>query len=200
MNSFYSSQVILMHSQFGELTLKCQSLHNISFLPFFPLVEVIFPQLPVISFTYQQNFCVSFYLLIPYLNTTFNQSVLSYRTMKLSWEKPGEETISEVKSLCRVQLFGTPWIVAHQAPPSMEFSRQEYWSGLPFPSPGDLPDPGIEPRSRTLRADALPSEPQAETYRKARYCKIMNLVYYKLRYFTKMHIQTYGYNLKLCYR
>ena len=65
---------------------------------------------------------------------TFNQSVLSYRTMKLSWEKHGEETISEVKSLTRVQLFGTPWTVAHQAPPSMEFSRQEYWSELPFPS------------------------------------------------------------------
>ena len=47
------------------------------------------------------------------------------------------------------------WTVAHQAPPSMGFSRQEYWSGLPFPSPGDLPDPGIEPRSPTLQADAL---------------------------------------------
>ena len=64
-----------------------------------------------------------------------------------------------VKSLGRVRLFATPWTVAHQAPPSMEFSRQEYWSGLPFPSPGDLPDPGIEPGSPTLRADALPSEP-----------------------------------------
>ena len=48
---------------------------------------------------------------------------------------------------------------SHQAPPSMEFSRQEYWSGLPFPSPGDLPDPGIKPRSPALQADALPSEP-----------------------------------------
>ena len=53
----------------------------------------------------------------------------------------------------------TPWTVAHQAPPSMGFSRQGYWSGLPFPSPGDLPDPGIEPRSPTLQADSLPSEP-----------------------------------------
>ena len=53
----------------------------------------------------------------------------------------------------------TPWTVAHQAPPSMGFSRQEYWSGLPFPSPGNLPDPGIEPRSPTLQADALTSEP-----------------------------------------
>ena len=59
----------------------------------------------------------------------------------------------------RVRLFATPWTVAHQAPPSMEFSRQEYWSGLPFPSPRDLPDPGIEPRSPTLQADPLPSEP-----------------------------------------
>ena len=44
----------------------------------------------------------------------------------------------------------------------MEFSRQEYWSGLPFPSPGDLPNPGIEPRSPVLQADALPSEPPAK--------------------------------------
>ena len=66
---------------------------------------------------------------------------------------------NEVKSLSRVQLFVTPWTVAYQAPPSMGFSRQEYWSGLPFPSPGDLPDPGIEPRSPTLQADPLTSEP-----------------------------------------
>ena len=64
-----------------------------------------------------------------------------------------------MKSLSRVQLFGTLWTVAHQAPPSMGFSRQEYWSGLPFPSPGDLPNPGIEPRSSALQADALTSEP-----------------------------------------
>ena len=50
-----------------------------------------------------------------------------------------------------------PWTVAHQAPPSMEFSRQEYWSGLPFPSPGNLPDPGVESRSPALQADSLPS-------------------------------------------
>ena len=55
----------------------------------------------------------------------------------------------KVKSLSRVRLFATPWSVAYQASPSMGFSRQEYWSGLPFPSP-DLPDPGIEPRSLTL--------------------------------------------------
>ena len=53
----------------------------------------------------------------------------------------------------------TLWTVVHQAPPSIRFSRQEYWSGLPFPSPGDLPYPGIEPRSPALQADALTSEP-----------------------------------------
>ena len=61
----------------------------------------------------------------------------------------------EVKSLSRVWLSATPWTVAYQAPQSMEFSRQEYWSRLPFPSPGDLPNPGIESGSPTLQADAL---------------------------------------------
>ena len=60
----------------------------------------------------------------------------------------------------RVRLFATPWTVAYQASLSMGFSRQEYWSGLPFLSPGDHPDPGIEPGSPTLQADTLPSEPQ----------------------------------------
>ena len=58
-----------------------------------------------------------------------------------------------------IWLLATLWTVAHQAPLSMGFSRQEYWSGLPFPSPGDLPDPGIKPRSPALQADALTSEP-----------------------------------------
>ena len=52
----------------------------------------------------------------------------------------------------------TPWTVAHQTPLSTGFSRQEYWIGLPFPSPGDLPDPGTKPRSPTLQADSLPTE------------------------------------------
>ena len=73
------------------------------------------------------------------------------RAMK--WRK------SEVKSLSHVQLFATPWTVAYQAPLSMGFSRQECWSRLPFPSPGDLPNPGIEPGSPEMQADALPSEP-----------------------------------------
>ena len=72
-------------------------------------------------------------------------------TMRIPW--------SEVKSLSRVRLFVTSLTVAYQAPPSMEFSRQECWSGLPFPSPGDLPNPGIKPGSPALQAHALPSEP-----------------------------------------
>ena len=65
----------------------------------------------------------------------------------------------EVKLLSRVRLFATPWTVAYQALPSMGFSRREYWSGLPFLSSGDLPDPGIESRSPTFQTDALTSEP-----------------------------------------
>ena len=73
-----------------------------------------------------------------------------------------------VKLLSSVRLFVTPWTIAHQAPPSMEFSRQEYWSGLPFPSPGDLSNPGIEPGSPALQADTLPSEPPGFNLRKGR--------------------------------
>ena len=67
----------------------------------------------------------------------------------------------KVRSLSHVRLFATqtPWTVAHQAPLSMGFSRQEYWSGLPFPSPRDHPDLGIEFKSPTLQAEALTSEP-----------------------------------------
>ena len=64
-----------------------------------------------------------------------------------------------MKLLSRVRLFATPWTVAYKAPLSMEFSRQEYWSGLPFLSPGDFPNPGIKPRSPALQAGTLPSEP-----------------------------------------
>ena len=65
----------------------------------------------------------------------------------------------KVKSLSHVRLFATPWTVAYQAPWSMGFSRQEYWSGLLFPCPGDLPNPGIEPRSPALQVNCLPAEP-----------------------------------------
>ena len=76
----------------------------------------------------------------------------------------------EMKWKCQflrhVWLFVTSWTVAHQAPLSMEFSRQEYWSGLPFPSPGDLPNSGIKPGSPTLQADSLPSETPGKPHMK----------------------------------
>ena len=79
----------------------------------------------------------------------------------------------KVRLLSRVRLFATPWMVAYQAPRPMGFSRQEYWSGLQFPSPGDLPNPRMEPMSPTLQAGSLPAEPQAlgNTY-----CSLLPLV------------------------
>ena len=73
-----------------------------------------------------------------------------------------EMQVEKVNSLSRVRLFAAPWTVAYQAPLSVGFSRQYYWSGLPFPSPGDLPKPGIEPRSPTLMTDSLLAEPRGK--------------------------------------
>ena len=89
---------------------------------------------------------------------------LWYLKLSSNWSRTGGVLLFrclkvKVKSLSHVQLFATPWTVAHQAPLSMVFPRQEYWKGLPFLSPGDLPNPGIEPRSATLQADALTSAP-----------------------------------------
>ena len=64
----------------------------------------------------------------------------------------------KVKSLSHVRLSVALWTVAHQTPLSMGFSRQEYWSGMPFPSPGDLPDPEIKPESPAWQVDSLPAE------------------------------------------
>ena len=83
----------------------------------------------------------------------------------------------KVKSLSRVRLFVTPWTVAYQAPPSMGFSRQEYWSGLPFPSPGDLTDPGIEPRSPEFQADVLTSEPKYSKFLRFHYVLVEATLY-----------------------
>ena len=86
------------------------------------------------------------------------RSFYFHKNTRVPWATSGSEKM-KVKSLSRVGLSVTPGTVAHQAPPSMGFSRQEYWSGLPFPSPGDLPDPGIEPRSPSLQAETLLPEP-----------------------------------------
>ena len=84
---------------------------------------------------------------------------MSWADMQKS-KRPRENKSEKWKWSCSVlRLFVTPWNVAYQAPLSMGFSRQEYWSGLPFPSSGDLPNPGIELWYPALQADALPSEP-----------------------------------------
>ena len=70
----------------------------------------------------------------------------------------------------------SPWAVAYQAPPSMGFFRQEYWNGLPFPSPGDLPDLGIEPGSPTLQADALPAKPPGKPSHSRHSIEVSSLV------------------------
>ena len=76
-----------------------------------------------------------------------------------SEERQCRRMFMKVKLLSRVRLFETPWTVAHQGPPPVGFSRQQYWRGLPFPSPGDLPNLGIEPGSPALQAASLLTEP-----------------------------------------
>ena len=113
-------------------------------------------------------YCHSVYL--PYMQTSCERP----GWMNYSWNQDCQEKYQQpqicrhhhsdwqkvkVKSLSHVRLFETPWTVAYQASPSMGFSRQEYWSGLPFLSSRHLPDPGIKPGSLGLQADALPSEP-----------------------------------------
>ena len=71
--------------------------------------------------------------------------------------------------MSHIRLYATPWTVALQALLSMGFSRQEYWGGWPFPSPGDLPNPGIEPESPALQADSLPAEPPGKPAQVADY-------------------------------
>ena len=103
------------------------------------------------------------------LNEWMHQWMHSWRQeqsrpfLKSKWEIEGSKNFlnyrKKVKSLSCVWLFATPWTVDHQGPLFVGFSRQEYWSGLPFPSPGDLPNPGIEPRCPASLADALPHEP-----------------------------------------
>ena len=83
--------------------------------------------------------------------------------IKSFWMHCVTNGLANVKSLSRVWLFATLWTVAHQAPLSIGFSRQEYWGGLPFPSPDDLLNPGIEPGSPSVQADALTSELPGKT-------------------------------------
>ena len=93
-----------------------------------------------------------------------------------------------VAELCLT--LATPWTVACQAPLSMGFSRQEYWSGLPFPSPGDLPNPGIEPGSPALQADSLPTQLQGKHF---------NILYIYIYIYTHTHIKYNAYSFTFNY-
>ena len=128
-------------------------------MSFIPCCFVFIPCCSVFNFC-QFDHSVSWSLCV----LVCSSSGLSYLGLCASWTwlTLSFPMLGKLKSLSHVQLLVTPLTVAHQAPPSMGFSRQEYWTGLPFPSPGDLPDPGIKPRSPTLQTDALPSEPPGE--------------------------------------
>ena len=95
-----------------------------------------------------------------------------------------------VTSLSCVQLFATPWTIAHQTPLSIEFSRQEYWSWLPFLCPGHLPYPGIKPRSPPLQADSLLSEPPGKSKGRETRDQIANIhwIIEKAGKFQKKHL------------
>ena len=99
------------------------------------------------------------------LSYLWNSSLHSEWSCPQDWKLwPSPFNLWKVKFLSHVRLFVIPQTVVFQAPLSMGFSRQEYWSGLPFPSPGDLPNPGIKPGSPALQADSLPSEPLSGWY------------------------------------
>ena len=94
-----------------------------------------------------------------------------------------------MKLLSRVRLFLTPWTVAHQAPPSVGFFRQEYWSGLPFPSPGDLPDPGIKPKSPAVAGGSFTTEPLRKPTTQLRHPQIPKM---KLKNSVQLNLQSAG--------
>ena len=137
----------------------------LSFKPGFTLFSFTFIKRPFSSSSLRLLFLPT--ILIPACDSSSPAFYMMYSAYKLNkrgdsiqpWLSPFPILKVKVKSLSRVRLFAIPWTVAYHAPPSVEFSRQEYWSGLPLPSPGDLPNPGIEPRSPALQADTLPSEP-----------------------------------------
>ena len=121
-----------------------------------------------------------------YFACQFLENVMTTHSKILAWRIPwteepgglqsrgGKELVVVVKLLSHVQLFATPRTVAYQAPPSMGFSRQEYWSGLPFPSPGDLPNPEIE--HVFCMVDSLPTAPPGK-HQKAPTLKKFHLVF-----------------------
>ena len=100
--------------------------------------------------------------------TNVSLSLLHWQARSLPLEPPGIPPFNEfcsVQSLSHVQVFVTPWTIAHQSPLSMGFSRQEYWSGFPFPTPGDLSKPGMKPASPVLAGKFLPLSPPGKPFK-----------------------------------
>ena len=93
----------------------------------------------------------------------FPPTVISSRSLNLVCQVTSVCMCVSVHMLSHVWLFATPWTIARQAPLSMGFFRQEYWSELPFPSPGDLPHPGMEPTSPSLAGGFFTTEPPGKT-------------------------------------
>ena len=102
---------------------------------------------------------------------------LSHGSIVGIWRKLHRNYVNVNVLVTRVQLFVNPWTVACQALPSISFSRQEYWNGLPFPSPEDLPKPWIEPGSPALKADCLLSEQPGKPYRNYTITEIERIAY-----------------------
>ena len=128
----------------------CRPVPFSSCLQSFP-ASVFLSKIKILHFSFLNTSCLLFIRdSSVWNNSLFIYFLVSFNSMLKHYEW--------VKSLSRVRLFVTPWTVVYQASPSMGFSRQECWSGLPFPSPGDLPDPGMEgmePGPPALQADAL---------------------------------------------
>ena len=115
------------------------------------------------------NFTLKFYHVLYYSDTKMLLYNVSWATMYAFFvttftnlSEVIQQYLSKCQPLSHAQLFTTPWTAVHQAALSMRFSRQGYWSGLPFPSPGDLPNPRIKPLSPALQADSLPTELQGK--------------------------------------
>ena len=148
---------IHLNEMAGDILVFLTGEHSVLGLKICPLYEgSVAPHycVPLLENLGSTHFILAFY---GYLSSF--RCCIYYKICKIILQCPKSTSLLEVKSLSRVQLFATPWTAASQAPPSMIFSRQEYWSGLPFPSPEDLPNSGIEPGSPALQADVLPSKP-----------------------------------------
>ena len=101
---------------------------------------------------------------------SFTFKIISFQRISFYFKNLLKTLKVKVKSLSHVRLFATPWTVAYQASPSMGFSRQEYWSGVSFPSPGDLPDPGIEPRSPALPGASVRNSAHGKGHEEGGFC------------------------------